>query len=116
MEKLKGSIIVYVNFTKTAEELAGYLSSEGLSASFYHGQMEKEERKRVQNDFMNGRTRIVVATSAFGMGIDKEDIRGIVHFNLPKSIEDYYQEVVVQAGMEISPTAYCSILRLTRQN
>jgi len=93
LEKLKGSIIVYVNFTKTAEELAGYLSSEGLSASFYHGQMEKEERKRVQNDFMSGRTRIVVATSAFGMGIDKEDIRGIIHFNLPKSIEDYYQEV-----------------------
>jgi len=57
LEKLKGSIIVYVNFTKTAEELAGYLSSEGLSASFYHGQMEKEERKRVQNDFMSGRRK-----------------------------------------------------------
>lgn len=93
LEKLKGSTIVYVNFTKTAEELAGYLSNEGLSASFYHGQMEKEERKKVQNDFMRGETRIVVATGAFGMGIDKEDIRGIIHFNLPKSIEDYYQEV-----------------------
>jgi len=93
LEKLKGSIIVYVNFTKTAEELAGYLSNEGLSASFYHGQMEKEKRKKVQNDFMSGETRIVIATSAFGMGIDKEDIRGIIHFNLPKSIENYYQEV-----------------------
>ena len=93
LEKLKGSTIVYVNFTKTAEELAGYLSKAGLSASFYHGQMEKEKRKKVQNDFMIGETRIVVATSAFGMGIDKEGIRGIVHFNLPKSIEEYYQEV-----------------------
>jgi superfamily II DNA helicase RecQ len=93
LEKLKGSVIVYVNFTKTAEELAGYLSKEGFSASFYHGQMKKEARARVQNDFMSGEIRIVVATSAFGMGIDKEDIRAIIHFNLPKSIEEYYQEV-----------------------
>ncbi len=93
LERLKGSIIVYVNFTKTAEELAGYLSTGGLSASFYHGQMEKEERKTVQNDFMSGRTRIVVATNAFGMGIDKEDIRAIIHYHLPRSIENYYQEV-----------------------
>ena len=93
LERLKGSVIVYVNFTKTAEELAGYLSTGGLSASFYHGQMEKEERKTVQNDFMSGRTRIVVATNAFGMGIDKEDIRAIIHYHLPRSIENYYQEV-----------------------
>jgi ATP-dependent DNA helicase RecQ len=93
LENLTGSAIVYVNFTKTAEELAGYLTKEGLSASFYHGQMEKEERKKVQNEFMRGETKIIAATSAFGMGIDKEDIRTIIHFNLPKSIEAYYQEV-----------------------
>ena len=93
LDKLKGSVIVYVNFTKTAEELAKFLRAKGLDAAFYHGQMEKETRKNVQNDFMVGKTRIVVATGAFGMGIDKEDIRAIIHFNLPKSIEDYYQEV-----------------------
>ena len=93
LDKLKGSVIVYVNFTKTAEELAKFLRAKGLDAAFYHGQMEKETRKNVQNDFMLGKTRIVVATGAFGMGIDKEDIRAIIHFNLPKSIEDYYQEV-----------------------
>ncbi|NQE53528.1 putative ATP-dependent RNA helicase [ANME-1 cluster archaeon GoMg3.2] len=92
--QLKGSTIVYVNFTKTAEWLATYLADSGLSASYYHGQMrDSEERRRVQNDFINGRTRIVVATNAFGMGIDKEDIRAIIHYNLPKSIENYYQEV-----------------------
>lgn len=94
LEKLKGSAIVYVNFTRTAEELAEYLAGEGLSASHYHGQIkDKEDRRRIQNDFISGRTRIVVATNAFGMGIDKEDIRTIIHYNLPKSIENYYQEV-----------------------
>ncbi|MGC9445395.1 MAG: RecQ family ATP-dependent DNA helicase, partial [Candidatus Methanospirareceae archaeon] len=91
--RLKGAKIVYVTFTKTAEALARYLATSGFSAGYYHGRMEKEERKRIQNDFMSGKTEIVVATNAFGMGIDKEDIRAIIHFNLPKSIENYYQEV-----------------------
>ena len=94
LENITGSAIVYVNFTRTAEELAKYLTNAGLSASFYHGQIgDNEERRRIQNDFISGRTRIVVATNAFGMGIDKEDIRAIIHYNLPKSIENYYQEV-----------------------
>jgi ATP-dependent DNA helicase RecQ len=94
LEQLRGSTIVYVNFTRTAEELATYLADSGLSASYYHGQIrDNEERRRIQNDFISGRTRIVVATNAFGMGIDKEDIRAIIHYNLPKSIENYYQEV-----------------------
>ena len=94
LEQLRGSTIVYVNFTRTAEELATYLAGSGLSASYYHGQIrDNEERRKIQNDFISGRTRIVVATNAFGMGIDKEDIRAIIHYNLPKSIENYYQEV-----------------------
>jgi ATP-dependent DNA helicase RecQ len=94
LERFNGSAIVYVSFTKTAEELAKYLMGAGLSASYYHGQIEdKEKRRRIQDDFISGKTRIVVATNAFGMGIDKEDIRTIIHYNLPKSIENYYQEV-----------------------
>ncbi len=70
------------------------MADSGLSASYYHGQIrDNEERRRIQNDFISGRTRIVVATNAFGMDIDKEDIRAIIHYNLPKSIENYYQEV-----------------------
>jgi len=109
LEKLTGSAIVYVNFTRTAEDLARYLATEGLSASYYHGQIgDKEERRKIQNDFISGRTRIVVATNAFGMGIDKEDIRAIIHYNLPKSVENYYQEVG-RAGRD-GKTAYCFLL------
>ncbi len=85
-----GAGIVYGDTRARCEELATVLRRRGISAAHYHAGIEN--RAKVQDDFMIGRTRIVVATVAFGMGIDKPDIRFIVHFHLPPSLEAYYQE------------------------
>ncbi|MGQ4877178.1 RecQ family ATP-dependent DNA helicase [Billgrantia sp. LNSP4103-1] len=85
--------IVYVTLQQTAERLAAYLSKAGFQATAYHAGLDGEARERIQGDFMAGRTPCIVATIAFGMGIDKADIRNVVHFDLPKSIENYSQEI-----------------------
>jgi len=85
--------IVYVTLQKTAEDIAAAINTQGLSAAHYHAGLKDEERNEIQNNFMNGATPIVVATIAFGMGIDKSNIRAVYHFNLPKSIENYVQEI-----------------------
>lgn len=88
-----GPSIVYVTLQRTAEEVAELLSREGYSACAYHAGLKSELRTQVQDDFMADRVGVVVATIAFGMGIDKPDIRRIVHYNLPKSLENYVQEI-----------------------
>ena len=85
--------IVYVTQQKTAERLAAYLSGQGLAASAYHAGLQNEEREEVQQRFMAGDIDCVAATIAFGMGIDKSDIRCVIHFDLPKSLESYSQEI-----------------------
>ncbi|MFP4242452.1 MAG: ATP-dependent DNA helicase RecQ [Chitinispirillaceae bacterium] len=85
--------IVYVTLQKSAERVAAGLTAAGIPASAYHGGMRNEQRAQVQNDFMAGTINCVVATIAFGMGIDKSDIRSVIHFDLPKSIEGYSQEI-----------------------
>ncbi|MGK5093942.1 RecQ family ATP-dependent DNA helicase [Deltaproteobacteria bacterium TL4] len=85
--------IVYVTLQQTAEDVANYLGNHKVKARHYHAGMENEDRERVQNDFMEGRLNCIVATIAFGMGIDKKDIRRVIHYNLPKSIENYSQEI-----------------------
>ncbi len=92
-EKPYGPAIVYVTLQKTAERIALMLKEHGLKAEAYHAGMENPERDAVQNRFMQGETGIVVATIAFGMGIDKDDIRKVIHYDLPKSIESYSQEI-----------------------
>ncbi len=88
-----GSTIVYVTLQKTAEETAAFLQQNGFPAEAYHAGMGAEERTAVQDRWMASEAGIVVATIAFGMGIDKANVRFVYHFNLPKSLESYSQEI-----------------------
>lgn len=84
--------IVYCSTRKAVEEVCGLLQEAGVSATRYHAGLEPEERQRNQEDFLYDRARVMVATNAFGMGIDKSDVRYVIHYNMPKDIESYYQE------------------------
>ena len=88
-----GPAIVYVTLQKTATQVAELLLQEGFEAAAYHAGMESEERSRVQESWMASDRGIVVATIAFGMGIDKANVRYVYHYNLPKSLESYSQEI-----------------------
>lgn len=103
-----GPSIVYVIRQRTAERVSEILSDKGFNAAPYHAGMKSEEREAIQNRFMAGRLEIVVATIAFGMGIDKRDIRKVVHYDLPKSIEGYSQEIG-RAGRDGNQSV-CSVL------
>ncbi|MDQ3624966.1 MAG: RecQ family ATP-dependent DNA helicase [Verrucomicrobiota bacterium] len=92
-ERPRGPTIVYVTLQRTAETVATALAGNGFPARPYHAGLETEERNQVQDWFMDSADPIVVATIAFGMGIDKSDIRYVYHYNLPKSLENYSQEI-----------------------
>lgn len=102
------SSIVYVTQQQSAEELAQALSAQGFSAKAYHAGMEFAERQQLQDQYMQGEVKCMVATIAFGMGIDKADIRAIAHYDLPKSIENFSQEIG-RAGRDGLP-ADCLVL------
>lgn len=89
---VKGSGIVYVRSRKETFELAKILEQHGHSADFYHAGLEAEQRSKKQEDWKNNRTQVIVATNAFGMGIDKPDVRFVIHKDPPESLEAYYQE------------------------
>ncbi len=111
LEKLTaidGPAVVYVTRQETAEGVATFLARNGLSARAYHAGLPAEFRADAQSSFMTGGTRIIVATIAFGMGIDKSNIRAVFHYNLPKSLENHTQEIG-RAGRDGLP-ARCEML------
>ncbi|MEJ7674358.1 MAG: RecQ family ATP-dependent DNA helicase [Chitinophagaceae bacterium] len=84
--------IIYTLNRKTTEELAEMLMANGIKAVAYHAGLDAKLRARRQDQFLNEEVQVIVATIAFGMGIDKPDVRFVIHYNIPKSIENYYQE------------------------
>tara|TARA_R110000737_G_scaffold106215_2_gene139105 strand:+ start:3945 stop:5900 length:1956 start_codon:yes stop_codon:yes gene_type:complete len=89
----QGCGIIYVTLQHSAEKVADFLQQQGIAAKAYHAGFKDDVRKQIQQDFMQGKTPIIVATIAFGMGIDKSNIRFVIHYDLPKSIENYSQEI-----------------------
>ncbi|WP_299495756.1 RecQ family ATP-dependent DNA helicase [uncultured Shewanella sp.] len=108
LERHEQAGIIYVTLQQTAEQVARQLSLKGVNAVAYHAGLDATVREQIQTDFMLGSSPIIVATIAFGMGVDKSDIRFVIHFDLPKSIENYAQEIG-RAGRD-GQAAECLVL------
>ncbi len=92
LNNVAGSAIVYTRTRKSTKTLAKELSSQGIQSHFYHGGLSSEERAGIQDRWLDNRFRVIVATNAFGMGIDKPDVRLVIHWDIPENLESYYQE------------------------
>lgn len=93
LKKYNGSGIIYFSLIKTLEKFSEMIGDRGFEHGIYHGKLEDKQRKQMQRDFLGGKQKLILATNAFGMGIDKADIRLVIHAEVPSSIESYYQEI-----------------------
>jgi len=109
MQNVAEPAIVYVSRTKTSQYVAEELKKSGIKAAAFHGKMDSDLKIRIQDSFMSGETDVIVATSAFGMGVDKENVKMVVHFDISDSLENYLQEAG-RAGRKADLQANCHLL------
>ncbi len=111
LEKEEGTGIIYTASVRSADELHDWLKEHGIAVGHYHGKMKTKEREQVQEEFMGGEHKVMIATKAFGLGIDKPDIRFVYHYEFPDSLETYAQEAG-RAGRDGLPSRAVLLYRL----
>ena len=119
LQKIKGSGLIYLRSRAKVQQLSKYLNSKGILSSFYHGGLNMKTRQRVQKEWVDNKQRLIVCTNAFGMGVDKPDVRFVIHYDIPPSVEEYYQEAG-RAGRDgklsfaVSIIGYSDIVKLQK--
>jgi len=109
LEDCEKPVIIYASRTKRVEEVCELINEAGFNATFFHGQLDKDHKKMNMNAFMREEKEIIVATSAFGMGVDKDNVKTVIHYNISASLENYIQEAG-RAGRDEKIKAKCYIL------